>query len=114
MTLDNAVDNLIALTPRIIDVIDRLSTNADFKAVMAKRESLSTSAFVLRLCPILLTAENRSDIYAILAVITGLSVKEVGNLPVSDVIHRINEAFKDEDFRLFAVSLFVNGFAEGV
>ena len=113
MTLDNAVDTLIVVTPRLTDVLDRLSENDGFKALMEKRGKMSTSSFVLRLCPILLSPANRNDIYAILAAISGKTVNDIGSMEVSEVIHLVMDAFADEDMRLFLMSLFVNTFTEG-
>ena len=113
MTLDNAVDTLIAVAPHLTDLLDRLHDSKEFKNIIEKREKMSNAVLVLRLVPVLLTAENRSDFYFILAAISGKSTAEIGSMELKDVTHLVVEAMKDDDLRLFMASLAGNIFEAG-
>lgn len=113
MTLDNAVDTLIAVAPHLTDLLDRLHDNKEFKNIIDKREKMSNAVLILRLVPVLLTPENRNDFYFVLAAISGKTVSEIGSCELKEITHLVAEAMKDEDLRLFMVSLAGNIYEAG-
>lgn len=113
MKCEKAVDTLIAISPKVADLIDRLGSDDAFKKLVEIKGNMSEASFLLRVIPILMTPQNRSDFYFVIAMLSGKSVEELKEAEFTEVLDTVRGLWKDETVRLFTLALFGNAFTEG-
>ena len=100
MRTDVAIDKLCNIAPLLADLSDKLANDAEFKAFMAGKKTMTNREFIFKMIPHLLK-NYREEAFDILAVWNDKTVDEVKSQPLGETIAEVKSIFNDKDFRSF-------------
>lgn len=100
MRTDVAIDKLCNIAPVFADLSEKLANDAEFKAFMAGKKTMTNREFIFKMIPHLLK-NYREEAFNILAVWNDKTVEEVKRQPLGETIAEVKSIFNDKDFRSF-------------